>query len=459
MTSGQRLPVIVLGSTLLLQTMWRAGELNAPDLWWHLRTGDLILDGGGVPRSDPFSWTAADDPWQPNAWLADVLMALLRRGAGLEGVALFRALSVMAIGLALYLLIRRRQGRPWPAMIVSALATLLMNPFIVERPQVLGFALFPWLMVASHSTTSNRALLGLGLLSSLWVNLHGSFVVGVAVLLLMTLGRLARRAAPLRSVIIAAVSLVATLVNPYGYHVYLHALAIARSSRFIDEWQPLSLGDPRGIMVAIYMAALVIALWRTEAWRRLDLLLPLVALGGLTLHAIRSAPFLLMAGAPVIAQAAGQIRADRLRAWARARRSPMILGAMAAWAALLVMIAPTLGRLGTVSGRFPVRATAAIPAGCRLLNEYAFGGYVIDRRWPEVRVSLDGRNDMYGPTRIREQQRLLSSLDAGPLDRLGVRCVLLRRTRPLVTALRSHPGWRLRASDASALLFVREDRP
>jgi len=43
-----------------------------PDLWWHLRTGQWIVETGTVPHTDPFSFTRAGQPWVSHEWLSEV---------------------------------------------------------------------------------------------------------------------------------------------------------------------------------------------------------------------------------------------------------------------------------------------------------------------------------------------------------------------------------------------------
>jgi len=105
---------------------------------------------------------------------------------------------------------------------------------------------------------------------------------------------------------------------------------------------------------------------------------------------------------------------------------------------------------------FPVRATAAIPAGCRLLNEYDQGGYIIDHRWPDVLVSQDGRNNLYGESELFTENGVLNAAPGWKawLDANNVNCVLAYPYRPLVVQLRN-AGWREAASDPSAILLIR----
>jgi hypothetical protein len=458
---SSRLPLVFLVLALALQGTGKGGAISSPDTFWHLRTGALILETGQIPRADTFSWTASKEAWQPNAWLADCLLAGALSLGGLTAIALFRALSVLVIGLLCYLVVRRWGGLSWPAAIASALVLLLMNPFIIERPHLFGFVLFPLLLfMASEALDgSNPKLLGLGALSMLWVNLHGSFTVGLVVVVAMALGRGLQTRRVQRPLLLVLVVGLGTLINPYGPAAVTHALNIPQLSSFIEEWQGLSIFDPRGILYLVYGAGVIWAVIRTGRWRRIDRIFPLVLLALLTLRVIRGAPFLLLLGAPEIALALGTLVSPSVRAWIQPRRGPVILGLGVAWLVLMVRAAPTLRALGRLSAVFPAAATAAIPRGCRLLNEYEHGGYIIQRRWPEVLVSQDGRNDLYGPRRIQQQIRILSSSSPASLDDMGVRCVLLRPRRPLVKTLDRDRRWKRSAGDRGGILFVRtEDR-
>jgi hypothetical protein len=448
---------ITLCLALVHQALGKAGAIRSYDIWFHLKTGDLIMQSGNVPRTDPFSWTAAGEAWQPNAWLADLLFALLQRIGHLEILAAFRALSVLVIGFAVYRWVRRRGGRPWPATLAACCATLLMNPFIVERPKIFGFILFPGylLILQSIFLGSFVGFFGLILVTVLWVNLHGSFMVGVAVAWTIAFARLVQVRNVLRPMLVVFCTGAALLVNPFGYKAFTHAVTISRVSGFVDEWQRLHLSDPRGALVICYGIVAAFALWKTRRWRQLEVSLPLAGLFCLTLSVVRGAPFFLVLAAPEIAQGIHTLAMPRFRNWVRPRIQPILVGNVLAWVILIIFVSPTLKDLGQVGEQFPVVTTSAIPQGCRLLNEYEFGGYVIYRRWPEIRVSQDGRNDLYGVERITEQYRILESSMLESLDHLMIECVLIRPDRPLAKTLSTSDHWERIARDSHSMLFTR----
>jgi hypothetical protein len=90
--------VALLVPVLAFQALRKVGAIYDSDTWWHLATGRLILEQKAIPRVDPFSWTANGEPWQPNGWLSDALMAALERIGGLPLVALLRPTFMIPIG-------------------------------------------------------------------------------------------------------------------------------------------------------------------------------------------------------------------------------------------------------------------------------------------------------------------------------------------------------------------------
>ena len=125
--------------------------------------------------------------------------------------------------------------------------------------------------------------------------------------------------------------------------------------------------------------------------------------------------------------------------------------------AVLGVALTSLGSFGRPGPLFPTAATvAAIPDGCRVLNEYDEGGLLTLLRGADgVLVSADGRNDVYGMPALLATERLMRGAD-GALDTLAaadVDCLLLTPDRPLV-AQAVAAGWTVTARDAARVLLV-----
>ncbi len=170
---------------------------------------------------------------------------------------------------------------------------------------------------------------------------------------------------------------------------------------------------------------------------------------------IRMASFYLPVAAPVVALGFTAVRSAGLRKWASARVAPLSVGIIAAGLVLAFQQLPELADAGEPAPQFPEDLVAAIPQDCRLLNEYELGGFIIDRRWPEVLVSQDGRADLYGLDRLVEQEQWLGSTDVAAVEEQGIGCVLAESTRPLVTELAGRPDWAEVASARGYVLYER----
>lgn len=158
---------------------------------------------------------------------------------------------------------------------------------------------------------------------------------------------------------------------------------------------------------------------RRRWWRPAAILLVLVVAG---IAVRRFQPILAVCAIPILAAA---LDTPGARTWAVSRRTMLRIGAamlLIAYLTLAALAVPHRGRIG-----YPSAPIAALPSGCRLFNSYDLGGIVILRR-PDVPVSLDSRNDLYGRADVLASERVLrgGSTAVKKLDSLGVTCVLVR---------------------------------
>src|SRR4051794_30060819 len=89
--------VIMLAGVLALPVLVAVRPVTDWDIWWHLRTGQWILDNGQVTTTDPFSTYGADRPWIAYSWLFEVLIFGLYQWLGLAGVVVYRVVLSLAV--------------------------------------------------------------------------------------------------------------------------------------------------------------------------------------------------------------------------------------------------------------------------------------------------------------------------------------------------------------------------
>lgn len=201
------------------------------DVWWHLRTGQLILETHTVPRFDLFTYTNAARPWIDVYWLYQVGMALLYRAGGASALVLLKATAGAAI-VGLSMQGRRSGHRAWPLALAWLPGLLMISGRLSERPEAAALVLLTAsLILLARAARAPRGLWLLPILQVLWVNCHGFFVLGPLVLAAYATEWLVERLRPSASpvdrppgrIFAAAglLSLLACFLSPYGARVLL----------------------------------------------------------------------------------------------------------------------------------------------------------------------------------------------------------------------------------------------
>lgn len=380
------------------------------DVFWHLKTGEVILDTGRLVRTNLFSSLFPDHPWPNPEWFFQVLLALAYRAGGWFAVQVLKVLLVAALGMALYAALLRRGLRPLAAAAFALVPLSLMQYRFTERPQLFSYLFFVLaLLLADHARRGSRRALWLLLpLFALWSNIHPEVFLGLLYLGAIAAGEFlnARRAggeraetAP-RFAAATAGCAAATLLNPEGYHVlafpFLH-LFLGPTVE-VTEYGPSTFADVP--LFWILLLATIPLLVLRKARRDWAEILPVAGLGLLGVLYQRDTPYFLLAAAPALA---GFIPAEeRPGAWFTPRRAGLATFLAAAvallWAIGLDRLQPYRWGWGIDERFYPVAAADALlahPWRGRLYNHYNEGGYLIYRLHPRLGVFQDGRVQAY----------------------------------------------------------------
>ncbi|HSX02830.1 MAG TPA: hypothetical protein VLI05_05975 [Candidatus Saccharimonadia bacterium] len=411
------------------------------DFGWHYRTGQYIF-AHGIPYHDIYTYTARDFAWINHEWLNDVLVFVVKRWLGWPALAvLFAGMWALALGLATLWRL------PWP---MAALALLALLPYVGVRPIAWSALLFALVLSAVRRPGAVQRLWWLPPVFALWANLHGGFILGLAVLGVYAVVRRSWRMGVLALLCGAAAGL-----NPYGFNVYVEiwrTLSDGRLHSFITEWAPLTLSWANaGLMAG---AVVVLALRADWATRLIG--------GGLLLSCLssnRQAVFVVVAMLGPLAEAYrwGLVRLER-RLPAVGGWLPGVAGAVGGLALLGALVAPPAS-----SGQRVVAPSQAVisleqqPCAGHVFNDYDFGGYLIGRR-PTEPVYIDGRMPSWSGPEGRYLDRWLRVLqDPGYADsefaRYNVRCVLIRNSRTTLMKHLRATGWRVTARDEGSALW------
>jgi hypothetical protein len=93
-----------------------------------------------------------------------------------------------------------------------------------------------------------------------------------------------------------------------------------------------------------------------------------------------------------------------------------------------------------------------------MINHYNWGGYFIWKLYPEYKVYIDGRADVYGDSFMDEFASVYYVRGESwrtALETARPRTVALPPDAPLIAALRVLPGWKQVFSDRQAVVLTR----
>jgi hypothetical protein len=458
-----RKPVLVLAIAGLLVGLRRSESPYADgDILWGARAGTDFLSSGRVPHADAYSWTAHGTIWIPNGWGWNVLLGIAYKIAGLAGIAVLGIVAVAGLAVLVGRAARAAgASTAWATlafMIVAGVFTLFLYPR-AQLVDYLAIFVFPLLIPAALFAHKKRAAATAALtvlVQILWMNLHTAAVLGPVLVAALGIGHLLgrqaygrRRAALARLSGLVAVTAAGCLTTPYGVAPITHLEAVRRASAgLISEWRPAGFASPDQVLGLAALALAAGAAGIALRARRLDTVLVLAALGVATASAIRFAPMAALYAVPELAVAAGRIRV-RPEFLSRTCALAMVVLAMFCLIGLRSFARPGVANASP-------RLVAELPSGCRLLNDYSVGGAVILHR-PDVAVSIDSRNDMYGRTAELQSLAVLSepALGVRYVEAQHVTCVLVQSQAPLVSALEHSGKWRVVDSDGVRSLLTK----
>ncbi len=488
-----------------LMILGRSQLFRDPGTFWHVVVGERMLASHLLPWADSFSFTCAGRPWIAQWWLADVVLAIVHKISGIDGLLLLTSTALAC----LYAWVAHRlmtAGLHWLlAALFAAMAIAASSYHFHPRPHLVTIVFlgitFAALCDFEAGRLPLRRLIWLVPLYVIWTNAHGGMVGGVVTIALFAVGRFVTRwrgpGASLRDhepwALFALVLLcgLTAIVNPYGLALPRDWFALMTSPvlpRLIDEHRPL-LVHRSGLMV-LPLAGLYLAVWLGTLPRRASItgLIPLFWLA-MAFSRIRNGP--LFAIVAVIALA-DLFPRSCWAAWLIRRGSDLfqppvpvpLRGARRAKFAprpALIPIALVLATLGLQMGgvRMPVLGRGwarldpavwpvdllpelkayerSVPDGTPIFNEMVFGGFLIYHT-PGLRVFIDDRCELYG------DEGLLcyaNSLEHEParLDRwaarYGFQFALTQAGSGFDRYLRTAPGWTLVRATPPASLYRR----
>ena len=283
LVQGWTLPVVLLVFAcvaFLRVSVYHPALLTGNDLFWHLEYGNYILEHGALPTVDWLTWTSAGQPYQITQWLGEVLLALPVK---LGGPLLLSITLTAAACLTLFFAWRTAALYVHNPVIALYVALFTIFPVLTlnARPQVFGLTCFSalvWVLAVWLERRERWALWAMSAVMVCWVNLHGSYIIGVVYIAALGGGAWLGTLAEMKGKFFASVhahlplaiasftAIFAVLINPYGWHAFEYVLQISQlettKSGVISEWAATSLttGHGQAFFIIFFVALLSMSL-------------------------------------------------------------------------------------------------------------------------------------------------------------------------------------------------------
>jgi hypothetical protein len=448
----------------------RLASVADPDVWWHLRTAEWMIEHRAAPHTDPFSTFGAGKPWTAYSWLYELAIFGLFKRLGLVGIVAYSTGMAVAVTMAVHRLIRHLQTDFSFAVVLTGITSICISRLYTPRPWFFSILLFTLeldLLMQARRTGKVSGLAWLPLVFALWTNLHVQFFAGLMLLVIAVAEALLAprwtaiqtriRPAWICGILIASV--LATMASPNGLSSYRSLYGMVSQSGYlsnVSEVQaiPFRHLDDWGILLLVLAATGVLARARRLVFFEGALLVFAVFV---SFHSQRDLWVVVISASAILAAELKGDEANRLRLTATAAPFIALGTALIVLLGFRVLHVDNARLRANLAVELPVRAVEVVKEkgwSGPLFNDFTWGGYLIwELRMP---VNAFGGQNFLGDPQI---DRSISTWNGQPgwnsdpdLAKAGL--VIGPVNLPLTQLLRMDSRFQLAYEDQLAAVFV-----
>ncbi|MDG5467566.1 hypothetical protein P9J64_04440 [Deltaproteobacteria bacterium IMCC39524] len=457
------------------------------DTFWHIKAGSIMLENQSLINSDTLSHTAFGTPWTAHEWLAEIIMASIHNVAGLEGLLCF---FLLISSMAFWLLFKATEkwANQWVTLSCVALAFTFSQGHLSARPH-----LFTWLFMMitlSMLTTGGKKLYWLPVVTIVWANLHGGFILSLVLQIIFIVGIVIESHWGIKTpypetlrqlkipISVLLLSVLAVGLNPFGYELLLFPFQVSKGvfSVMINEWKAPNLQEMWSFR--FYLVALVFLISFTKSTVTWTERLLIVFFLNAALTHIRHISLMLIALTPFTAKMINtHFDTWRLKRIEHEAGEHLQLSAKTGPLATIVVVLVLLissyidhRSLMFLTPKKMLNIEAEqlnqlvgyldknLPTG-NMYNEYSLGGYLLYALTPPPKVFIDGRADMYGEKILSDYSSIVSSSSNRDnlLDQYGIDWVVFEVNSQLVKDLIQSGRWESTFRNTQYVVLVRHN--
>lgn len=481
-------------------------HIRSYDIFWHLRTGELLLNGF-FPTLDIYSYTAYGKPWILHEWGSEVIFAFVYGKAGVPGLIVLKSFVIaLTCGLLFNLMVRKNINIfvAFTFIFITILGTA--GSWLV-RPHIFTYLFIVILFRIYFEFRHNKnhvVLKFLPLLFLFWINLHGGFIIGfifmgtcivaegIAIYFNPERDQIFYYSDCKKLLLYSVLSFAACFINPNTYKGVLYPLLYVSDqmpSGTITEWAPTSIKNSLAFAPIIFLLIIGLAYKKQRLYLYEFALILVFTFFAFSAH--RHVPMFTLILVPIIApfwqeiiisvfkkivdQSHGGFHACFMKIEAYfINRSEWFLSAekqlkyhlslifmVILFSIMCIYSGEKLG-IGISKDRYPDKIVDFIDQNSvqgNIFSEYGWGGYLI-WRLPDRKVFIDGRMDVYKKEINTPYQTLINMKEGWEkvIDDYSIRHLILKKETILSRFIvKLNPEWLLIMETDNAYLISKRN--
>lgn len=477
--------ILVISFAILIGITLTIYQVVDYDFWWHVKTGEYILNIKQIPYTDIFSWYGIQNNlnWIAHEWLSDVIFALLNNITYSKAFIFFPPLMFMLVFFFSLKDFREKiKESPYICLIWIIIYTITVACFSSHRPMMFSLLFFSLTIyiVNKHLNSDTKIIWFLPFISTLWVNLHGGSSSLLFVVIIMSIicnlfnfkyakiisqKTEKKKITTLLSVLIA--SILSSLINPYTYKILLYPASNMLDTTMIEnitEWQSPNFHNPLGIIIFICLVFVFCCLIITKKDIKIFDLLTIVAFAYLSLKSARLAPYFAIAANPVVIKYIEPLDLSKIKFIKYIKNITNNILVIMITSLLFISvfnIAQIWSKPLNPEKNFPVDAIPVIEkyAPKKMLNEYDWGGFLIwELHDKGINVFIDGRADIFSKVTMKDYVNILKMKENYEelVEKYDFDAIFLSKNQPLTKVVAFSKDWKKVYEDNLSIFFVKE---
>lgn len=468
---------VVLFSLFLYFIIITGQDIHDTDVWWHLKVGEYIFEHRTVPKTDIFSFSNTGHEWIAHEWGAELLYYSAYKTGGFLGLFGLNLVILSANYFLFGRLVYRAAAKDLTVTtVVVVICAVFTAVFWVFRPHLAAYLLFiSFLSVLEMYRDGKNLLWLLPPLMALWVNIHGSFIMGIVLigiylisgLFSINFGRLVSRKWSLgerKNLVITLLLVIAAVaVNPNTTKMYYYPFFTLNSEAIMEsitEWSSPDFHLPIFKAFLAYLFVVYVTLVISQKTMDFKDILMLGLFTYLAMYGARNMGLFMFVTGPIWAE-----RLAGFLSHGRPQKQVVVLNWMVLAGVVFYGIysLPSQTPVEEKVNRewFPYQAVKYMKKnGLKgtLFNNYDWGGYLLWTRFPDNTIFIDGRSDVYEDRVLPEYMRI-TKLKPDAYDLLlkyNPQYILLKPDAPVNHLIKTKGDWIEIYKDDIAVLYKRK---